>query len=391
MTKKKIAIFDTTLRDGEQSPGCSMNLGEKIMLAEQLEDLGVDVIEAGFPVASDGDFEAVKAISKICKTAKVAALSRTTKTDIERAAEALSSARNPRIHTFVATSDIHLEYKLKKTREEVLEMTQNAVKLASGYADEIEFSAEDATRSDRDFLCQVFQVAADEGATILNVPDTVGYTLPSEFAALVSSVKANITSKSELTISVHCHNDLGLAVANSLAAVEAGATQVECTINGIGERAGNASLEEFVMACTVRNDCLPIETNIVTKELYPTSQMLSSVISFGVQPNKAIVGRNAFAHEAGIHQHGVLSNPLCYEIMTPESVGVPKTEIVLGKHSGRHALAARYNELGFDLDSDEIVLIYKEFTDLADRKKTVYDQDLLAILSVSRNRTAIAA
>jgi len=391
MTEKRIEFFDTTLRDGEQSPGCSMNLAEKIRLAQQIEELGVDIIEAGFPIASEGDFKAVKAVSQICKTAKIAALCRTVEGDITKAAEALSAAKRPRIHTFVATSDIHLEFKLKKTREEVLEMTRKGVEKAKEYADDVEFSAEDATRSDPDFLCQVFQTAADAGATVLNVPDTVGYALPNEFAGLVKTVKERVIGNREIVISVHCHNDLGLAVANSLAAIDAGATQVECTINGIGERAGNASLEELAMVLKVRQDRMPFENGIKTKELFRTSQLLSSVISFGVQPNKAIVGRNAFAHEAGIHQHGVLSNPLCYEIMTPESVGVPKTDIVLGKHSGRHALVARYNELGFDLENEEIALVYKAFTTLADKKKTIYDQDLLAILPASFTQTAIAA
>ena len=380
MNPEKIRIFDTTLRDGEQSPGCSMNLQEKIKMARQLESLGVDIIEAGFPIASDGDFQAVRAISEICETATVAALCRTTELDIARAAEALKKARKSRIHTFVATSDIHLEYKLQKTRRQVLEMTRNAVRLARNHADEVEFSAEDATRSDVDFICEVFATAVEEGATVLNVPDTVGYTLPNEYSNLIRTVKENVVGNKNVTISVHCHNDLGLAVANSLAAVEAGARQVECTINGIGERAGNASLEEFVMALVVRSDKMPFAHGIETTQIYPTSQLLSSIISFGVQPNKAIVGRNAFAHEAGIHQHGVLSNPLCYEIMTPQSVGVPSNDIVLGKHSGRHALAARYNELGVELDASEINEVYQKFTALADKKKNIYDQDLLAIL-----------
>src|SRR5215203_4538144 len=382
MKPEKIRIFDTTLRDGEQSPGCSMNLPEKIKMARQLEKLGVDIIEAGFPIASDGDFQAVRAISEICETATVAALCRTTELDIARAAEALKKAKKSRIHTFVATSDIHLEYKLQKTRAQVLEMTRNAVRLAKNHADEVEFSAEDATRSDVDFICEVFAVAVEEGATVLNVPDTVGYTLPTEYSNLIRTVKERVVGARDVTISVHCHNDLGLAVANSLAAVEAGARQVECTINGIGERAGNASLEELVMALVVRADKMPFAHGIETTQIYPTSQMLSSIISFGVQPNKAIVGRNAFAHEAGIHQHGVLSNPLCYEIMTPQSVGVPSNDIVLGKHSGRHALVARYNQLGVELDGAEINEVYQKFTALADKKKNIYDQDLLAILPV---------
>lgn len=382
MRSEKITVFDTTLRDGEQSPGCSMHLEEKVSMARQLERLGVDIIEAGFPIASEGDFRAVKAVAEECETATVAALCRTIDADVYRAGEALKKARRSRIHTFLATSDIHLQYKLKKSRSEVLEMAKAAVRTARDHADEVEFSAEDATRSDREFLCEVLNVAVEEGATVLNIPDTVGYTLPNEYASLVRAVKEKVVRNKDITISVHCHNDLGLAVANSLAAMEAGARQVECTINGIGERAGNASLEEFVMACVVRSDKMPFENNIDTTQLYPASRLLSSIISFDVQPNKAIVGRNAFAHEAGIHQHGVLSNPLCYEIMTPESVGVPKNNIVLGKHSGRHALISRYDELGYQFDVNEIAEIYSRFVTLADRKKNIYDQDLLAILPV---------
>ena len=385
-----IAFFDPPLRAGVMSPGCLMYLEEKKRLARQLERLGVDIIEAGFPIASEGDFQAVKAVSVECTSATVAALCRTVEEDIYRAADALKKARRPRIHTFVATSDIHLEYKLKKTRSEVLAMTRKAVAIARNFAEEVEFSAEDATRSDVEFLCEIFSAAVDAGATVLNVPDTVGYTLPTEFSNLVRTVKERVVGDRDVTISVHCHNDLGLAVANSLAAIEAGARQVECTINGIGERAGNASLEEVAMACSVRADRMPFKNGIDTTQLYPTSQLLSSIISFGVQPNKAIVGRNAFAHEAGIHQHGVLSNPLCYEIMTPESVGVPTNEIVLGKHSGRHALIARYSELGYTFESDEIAEIYSRFTSLADRKKNIYDQDLLALIP-SRVPEAIAA
>ena len=383
-----LAIFDTTLRDGEQSPGCSMNLDEKVRMAQQLEDLGVDVIEAGFPIASQGDFQAVRAVAAQCKRATVAALCRTTEEDVARAAEALRGATHPRIHTFVATSDIHLEHKLRKSRNEVIAMTREAVSQATNFAEEVEFSAEDATRSDVGYLCEVLAVAVDAGATILNVPDTVGYTLPAEFTQLISTVREQVVGEKQITISVHCHNDLGLAVANSLAAIEAGARQVECTINGIGERAGNASLEELVMALHVRSDRLHFHTRIDTTQLYPTSQLLSSIIGFEVQPNKAIVGRNAFAHEAGIHQHGVINNPLCYEIMTPESVGVPTNTLVLGKHSGRHALAMRYQELGYELTRGELDAAYKAFTVLADRKKRIYDQDLLSILSISTRAVA---
>ena len=390
MSNKKIAIFDTTLRDGEQSPGCSMYLEEKISMARQLERLGVDVIEAGFPFASEGDFRSVVAVADECRNTTIAALCRTVVSDIHSAAKALKTAKRARSPTFVATSDIHLQYKLKKSRAEVIEMAANAVRTARECVDDVEFSAEDATRSDIDFLCQVFAAAVEAGATVLNVPDTVGYTLPTEYANLVSTVKERVVGDKDVTISVHCHNDLGLAVANSLAAIDAGATQVECTINGVGERAGNASLEELVMAMAVRADKMPYENGIDTTQLYPASQLLSSIVSFGVQPNKAIVGRNAFAHEAGVHQHGVLSNPLCYEIMTPESVGVPKNSLVLGKHSGRHALISRYEALGFKLAEDEIASIYPRFIALADRKKNVYDQDLLA-LAPAGSQTAIAA
>jgi len=378
---KQIAVFDTTLRDGEQSPGCSMNLEEKVRVAKQLEHLGVDVIEAGFPIASEGDFAAVKGVAAECRGVTVAALCRTSEQDVLKAAAALQGAARPRIHTFVATSDIHLEYKLKKSRAEVIEMTSEAIKLARNYTDEVEFSAEDATRSDVDYLCDVFNAAVEAGASILNVPDTVGYTLPTEFSKLIQTVRERVVRDRDVTISVHCHNDLGLAVANSLAAIEAGARQVECTINGIGERAGNASLEEIVMALKVRADQLPFAAGIKTEELYRTSQLLSEIIGFDVQPNKAIVGRNAFAHEAGIHQHGMISNPLCYEIMTPESVGVPTNRLVLGKHSGRHALALRYQELGYALQPSELEAAYRRFCALADRKKRIYDQDLIALVS----------
>ena len=388
MPKQRVSIFDTTLRDGEQSPGCSMNLNEKVRMATKLQALGVDVIEAGFPIASDGDFSAVKAVAARCRNVTVAALCRTAEQDVARAAEALAGAAHPRIHTFVATSDIHLEHKLKKSRQEVVAMTREAVQLARSYAEEVEFSAEDATRSDPDYLCEVLDTAVEAGARILNVPDTVGYTTPGEFARLIETVRDRVVRDRDVIISVHCHNDLGLAVANSLVAIEAGARQVECTINGIGERAGNASLEEIVMAFRVRADRLPFETGIDTEQLYPTSQLLSQIVGFEVQPNKAIVGRNAFAHEAGIHQHGVINNPLCYEIMTPESVGVPANSLVLGKHSGRHALALRYAELGVDISGRELEGAYLRFTSLADRKKRIYDQDLISLLS---EKTAVAA
>jgi 2-isopropylmalate synthase len=391
MPQNRVSIFDTTLRDGEQSPGCSMNLTEKVRMANQLQDLGVDIIEAGFPIASDGDFAAVKAIAAQCQRVKVAALCRTAEQDVARAAEALKYAARPRIHTFCATSDIHLEHKLKKTRAEVIAMTRAAVQQARNYVDDVEFSAEDATRSDIDYLCEVLDAAVDAGASVLNVPDTVGYTTPNEYTRLVQQVRERVVRDRDVIISVHCHNDLGLAVANTLAAIEAGARQVECTINGIGERAGNASLEEIVMALHVRADRLPFETGVKTTELYPTSQLLSSIVGFDVQPNKAIVGRNAFAHEAGIHQHGVINNPLCYEIMTPESVGVPANSLVLGKHSGRHALSLRYAELGYEVTASELDAAYMRFTNLADRKKRIYDQDLISLLSERETVVGAAA
>ena len=381
MPQNTVSIFDTTLRDGEQSPGCSMNLREKVRMAMKLQDLGVDIIEAGFPIASAGDFAAVRAVATQCRKVKVAALCRTAEQDVARAAEALKDAAHPRIHTFCATSDIHLEHKLKKSRSEVIDMTRAAVQQARSYAEDVEFSAEDATRSDINYLCEVLEAAVDAGASVLNVPDTVGYTTPVEYTHLVQQVRERVVRDRDVTISVHCHNDLGLAVANSLAAIEAGARQVECTINGIGERAGHASLEEIVMALHVRADRLPYATNIKTTELYPTSQLLSSIVGIDVQPNKAIVGRNAFAHEAGIHQHGVINNPLCYEIMTPESVGVPANSLVLGKHSGRHALSLRYTELGYDVTPAELEAAYARFTNLADKKKRIYDQDLISLLN----------
>ncbi len=380
MGAQRIAIFDTTLRDGEQSPGCSMNLDEKLQMARQLEALEVDVIEAGFPVASDDDFAAVQAIARECRRPIIAALCRTIPKDIERAWEALSEAARPRIHTFLATSDIHLTHKLQKTRAEALEMIREGVTLAKTLTADVEFSAEDATRSDWDFLVEVFTVALEAGATVLNVPDTVGYTVPEEYSRLIHHLRKQVPGIDRATISVHCHNDLGLAAANSLAAVAAGARQVECTVNGIGERAGNAALEEVVMALSVRRDTLPFETGIRKELLYRTSQTLANITGIEVQPNKAIVGRNAFAHEAGIHQHGMLSHRSTYEIMTPESVGVRRSSLVLGKHSGRHALAKRFEELGYALDRVELDKAYKLFTKLSDQKKEIFDEDLLAIV-----------
>ena len=386
---ERIIIFDTTLRDGEQSPGCSMNLSEKLRMAETLDALGVDVLEAGFPIASQGDFEAVERISREIRRPSVAALARCKKEDVDRAWEAVRDAEHPRIHTFLATSDIHLEFKLKISRAEALEQSRTAVSLAKSYCDDVEFSPEDATRSEFDYLCQVVETAIEAGATTINIPDTVGYSLPADYGDLISNLKKKVSNIDKTVLSVHCHDDLGVAVANTLAGVAAGARQVECTINGIGERAGNAALEEIVMAMRVRPDSIPYETGIDPKLLYAASQQLSRTISFGPQPNKPIVGANAFAHAAGIHQHGVLSNPLTYEIMTPESVGAPGTKIVLGKHSGKHALQARYSELGYRLNPAEVKEIYLRFIDLADRKKNVYDQDLLALLPVEHRAAPV--
>jgi 2-isopropylmalate synthase len=381
---ERIRIFDTTLRDGEQSPGCSMNFQEKLALARQLEKLGVDVIEAGFPIASEGDFESVKAIAEAVRETTICGLSRTGKLDIERAGEALELAAKPRIHTFIATSDIHLEHKLRMSREQVIDEVGRAVTLARGYTDDVEFSAEDATRSDRDYLVQVFATALEAGATTLNVPDTVGYTTPDEYASLITYLGEKIPGSGRAVFSVHCHNDLGLAVSNSLAAVLAGARQVECTVNGIGERAGNTSMEEVVMAMKTRPDIFEgLETGIETREIYSSSRLLTSVTGVQVQPNKAIVGDNAFAHEAGIHQDGVLKAPITYEIMTPESIGRASNELVLGKHSGRHAFRDRLEELGLVVDGGEFERAFKRFKDLADAKKVIYNEDLEAIVSDS--------
>ena len=380
MSAQQVLIFDTTLRDGEQSPGCSMHGHEKVALAHQLQRLGVDIIEAGFPIASDGDFRAAQQVALQVRGCTIAALARARKEDIDRAWEAVCAAERPRIHTFLATSDIHLQYKLRITRQQALEQARSAVAYARTLCGDVEFSPEDATRSDIDYLCAVLQAVIEAGATTVNIPDTVGYTTPDEFSALIHRIRTTVRGVENATISVHCHNDLGLAVANSLAAIQAGARQVEGTINGIGERAGNAALEEIVMAMQVRSDQYPYRTGIHTEQISPTSELLSRTVGFSVQPNKAIVGRNAFAHEAGIHQHGVLSNPLCYEIMTPQSVGVPENRLVLGKHSGRHALMARYEQLGHKLNAAEIEGVYRRFIALADRKKRIYDQDLLSLI-----------
>lgn len=376
----RVKIFDTTLRDGEQSPGCSMNLEEKLRLAAQLDALGVDIIEAGFPIASDDDFAAVREIARTVRRPIIAALARATREDIERAWEALKEAEHPRIHTFLATSDIHLQAKFKITREECLQRIHDAVSLAKSFTEDVEFSAEDSTRTDLDFLCQAVSTAIKAGATTINIPDTVGYTIPREYAHIVNTLKERVEGIENITLSVHCHNDLGLAVANSLSAIEAGARQIECAVNGIGERAGNASLEEVVMALHVRQDLLEYKIGVKTEEIYRTSQMLSNITGVAVQPNKAIVGKNAFAHEAGIHQHGVLADKRTYEIMTPETVGVKQSSLVLGKHSGRHALQKRYEELGYNITRAELDKAYKLFTKLADQKKEIYDEDLTVIL-----------
>lgn len=380
MQPKRIFFFDTTLRDGEQSPGCSMYIAEKLRLARQLEKLGVDVIEAGFAVASEGDSAAVAEVARNVRGPRIASLSRAKEEDILAAARALEHADRSRIHIFLASSDIHLEYKLRATREQAAEMADKAVRFARKYFDDVEFSPEDATRTDPDFLCSFVQTAVDAGATVINLPDTVGYTMPHEYGAMFRRIQERVRGIENITLSSHCHNDLGMAVANSLAALQNGATQVECTINGIGERAGNAALEEVAAAMFVRQDQLPFQHNIDLEQLYPTSQLLTETITFGPAPNKAIVGSNAFAHESGIHQHGVLSNPLCYEIITPAQVGVPANRMVLGKHSGRHALKQRLSELGYHLDRDELNVAYEHFIGVADQKKSVFDQDLIGIV-----------
>ncbi len=380
MQRERIFFFDTTLRDGEQSPGCSMHMAEKLRLARQLESLGVDVIEAGFAIASDGDFAGVDAVARAVRGPRIASLSRAKKEDITAAARALEHAERSRIHIFLASSDIHLKHKLKISRQQALEQAEESVRFARTYFDDVEFSPEDATRTDPDFLCTIVQTAVDAGATVINVPDTVGYTMPHEYAATFRLLKQRVRGIEGVLLSSHCHDDLGMAVANSLAALEAGARQVECTINGIGERAGNAALEEVAAALYVRQDRLPFTYAIDLEKLYPTSRMLTDIITFGPAPNKAIVGSNAFAHEAGIHQHGVMSNPLCYEIITPAQVGVPANRMVLGKHSGRHALNHRLGELGYSLDRDELDIAYDHFVAVADRKKSVFDQDLIGIV-----------
>ncbi len=377
-----IQIFDTTLRDGEQSPGASMNIEEKLRIAHQLQKLNVDVMEAGFPIASEGDFEAVKKIAQVIKGPQIAGLSRANDKDIDRAWEALKYAgERGRIHTFIATSDIHMKYKLKMTEEQVTEAAVRAVKRAAGYTPNVEFSAEDATRTRLPFLAQVVEAVIDAGARVINIPDTVGYTIPTEYFNMIAYLKKNVPNIEKAIISVHCHNDLGLAVANSLAAVQAGAGQVECTINGIGERAGNCSLEEVVMALRTRHDILPFATQVETEHIYATSKLLSTITGIVVQPNKAVVGANAFAHEAGIHQHGVMMDKTTYEIMTPESIGLTQNKLVLGKHSGRHAFIQRLKELGYDLGKEDIEKAFVRFKALADQKKEIFDEDIDAIVA----------
>ena len=386
---KTIRIFDTTLRDGEQSPGASMNIDEKLRIAKQLQKLNVDVIEAGFPIASEGDFEAVKKVAQTIKGPEIAGLCRANFKDIDRGWEALQYAgEKGRIHTFIATSDIHMKYKLKMTPSQVLDTAVKAVKRARSYTPNVEFSCEDAVRTDLKFMAEVVAAVIDAGAGVVNIPDTVGYTIPFEYFNIIKYLKENVPNIDQAVISVHCHNDLGLAVANSVAAVQAGAGQVECTINGIGERAGNCSLEEFVMILRTRSDILPYKTNVVTEQLTPASRLLTTVTGIAVQPNKAIVGANAFAHEAGIHQHGVLMEKSTYEIMTPESVGLKDNVLVLGKHSGRHAFKKRLEELGYDLSDDMLNKAFERFKALADLKKEIFDEDLDAIIADEVMRVA---
>ena len=381
--KTHIKIFDTTLRDGEQTPRVNLNAEEKLRIAKQLESLGVDIIEAGFAVASPGDFEAVKMIAENVKNSTVCSLSRAVKKDIEAAGKALKGAAKPRIHTFIATSPIHREFKLKMTKEQILERTREMVELAKSFVDDVEFSSEDATRTEKEFLVEVYETAIKAGATTLNVPDTVGYRTPNEMFELISYLKKNVKGIENVDISVHCHDDLGLSVANSVAAIQAGATQIECTINGLGERAGNTSLEEIAMILKTRKDLFEeYYTNIDSKQIYPTSKLVSLLTGVATQPNKAIVGANAFAHESGIHQHGVLANPETYEIMSPESVGRNPDSLVLGKHSGKHAFVQKLESLGFDhVGSDRVEELFVQFKKLADKKKYVLDEDIIALVA----------
>ena len=375
-----VRIFDTTLRDGEQSPGASMNVEEKVIVAKQLAKLGVDIIEAGFAFSSPGDFEAVRRVANEVEGPTVCSLARALPDDIDTARDALKGAERPRIHTFISTSDIHLTHQFKLTRDEAKKRAVEMVERARGYVEDVEFSPMDASRSDIDYLYEVIEAVISAGASTVNIPDTVGYALPEEFGALIKGIKDNVPNIEKAIISVHCHNDLGLGVANSLAAIMNGARQVECTINGIGERAGNASLEEIAMILKTRGDLTGIDTNIVTEQIYPASRLISSITGMVVQPNKAIVGDNAFAHESGIHQDGVLKEKTTYEIMTPESVGISESTLVLGKHSGRHAFKSRLGELGYDLDDAKLNKTFQRFKELADQKKEVFDEDIEALV-----------
>jgi 2-isopropylmalate synthase len=376
----RIKIFDTTLRDGEQSPGASLDPKEKLQIARQLSNLNVDIIEAGFPITSEGDFKSVSNIAKEIRGVSIAALARAVEKDIECAAKALKHAKSPRIHVFLATSNIHRKFKLAKAKDEIIRTAVKGVKKARKYVDDVEFSPEDATRTEPDFLVEVVESVIDAGAKTVNIPDTVGYAVPEQYASLIKTLKKNVKNISEAAISVHCHDDLGLAVANSLAAIKAGATQVECTINGIGERAGNASLEEIVMTLKTRKDFFGHTTRIKTHELLATSKIVSGLTGLWVQRNKAVVGENAFAHESGVHQDGILKERTTYEIMRPEEVGLPKTKIVLGKLSGRHAFKKRIKELGYELSDEELEHTFNQFKILADKKKDIYDQDIEAII-----------
>ncbi|HZS84050.1 MAG TPA: 2-isopropylmalate synthase [Stellaceae bacterium] len=376
----RVVIFDTTLRDGEQSPGASMNLEEKIKIATLLEEMGIDVIEAGFPIASNGDFEAVREVAKIVKNSSVCGLSRAVRMDIDRAWEALRHAKRPRIHTVIATSPLHMKYKLQMTPEQVLESVIDSVSHARNLCDDVEWSCEDGSRTEPDFLCRTVEAAIKAGARTVNIPDTVGYALPEEFSALIRMLFERVPNIDKAVVSVHCHNDLGLAVANSLAAVGAGARQVECTVNGLGERAGNASMEEIVMALRTRHDSMPYKTGVKTEYITRASRLVSTITGFVVQPNKAIVGANAFAHESGIHQDGVLKHAGTYEIMTPESVGLTRSTLVMGKHSGRHAFKMKLKELGFELGDNALSDAFRRFKDLADRKKEIFDEDIVALV-----------
>lgn len=380
IASERVYIFDTTLRDGEQSPGASMTLEEKLQVAELLDAMGVDIIEAGFPIASNGDFESVQEVAKRVKNAQVCGLARAGTKDIDRAGEALKHARNPRIHTFISTSPVHMKYKLQMQADDVLEAVASSVTRARHYTDNVEWSPEDATRTDRDFLCATVETAIKAGATTINIPDTVGYTMPQEYIEIIAMLRARVPNIDKAIISTHCHNDLGLAVANSLAGIAAGARQVECTINGIGERAGNAALEEIVMALTVREDLMPQWTSVNTSQLARASKLVSAVTAFPVQYNKAIVGKNAFAHESGIHQDGMLKHNQTYEIMTPESVGISQSSLVMGKHSGRHAFREKISELGYQLGANQLEDAFVRFKELADRKKHVFDDDIVALI-----------